>query len=203
MAAHVLEETWKAAQVWERNWWTTCTEQHPVEISKNNFVAKMMFLHDGAPGKTVIDIGSGPLSILLRLPVKKGTALDPLHFGELESAYESMGVRRLIMCGEDLSTKDGTYDEAWIYNCLQHVKDPQRIIENALDVAETVRIFEWINIPPYTGHLHELTSELLQAPFKKRNWHTLMRTTGYLNHGGLSGADYFMGIYSRSARENI
>ena len=198
-----MEEKWMEAQAWERNWWMRYRGSHPIEIDKNIFVSKMMFLHDGVPGKSVIDIGCGPLSLLQRLPVKSGVALDPIHYGDLEDVYAQKGIKRIIKCGEDINAaEDGTYDEAWIYNCLQHVKDPQRIIENALEVAETVRIFEWIHIRPYTGHLHELTPELLEGPFKRKGWHTLMKTTGFLNHSGLNG-QYFMGIFCKSPRDSI
>jgi hypothetical protein len=197
-----MEAEWHAAQEWERGWWMTARDQHASEVEKNDFVSKMLFLHDGAPEKSVIDIGCGPLSLLLRYPVKNGAGLDPIHYGDLEEAYSAKGIRRIIKCGEDLSPADGMYDEAWIYNCLQHVKDPKKIIENALTVANTVRIFEWTYIKPYTGHLHELTPALLSEPFKKAGWHTLMTTSGFLNHGGLNG-DYFMGIFCKVPRNTI
>ena len=129
--------------------------------------------------------------------------MDPIHYGDLEDAYATKGIRRIIKSGEDLTPlTDGHYDEAWIYNCLQHVKDPQKIIENALALADTVRIFEWTYITPYIGHLHELTPELLSAPFQKAGWHTLMTTTGLLNHSGLEG-NYFMGIFCKVPRAEI
>jgi SAM-dependent methyltransferase len=159
-----------------------------------------MFINDDVKNKTVIDIGCGPLSLLLRHPVKIGVGLDPIEYGDLEEAYATKGIKRLIKCGEDLDITDGLYDEAWIYNCLQHVKDPNKIIENALTVAKTVRIFEWTFIKPYTGHLHELTPDLLYEPFKKAGWHTLMKTTGILKHSGLNG-NYFMGIFCKEPRK--
>jgi hypothetical protein len=197
-----MDAVWAEAQIWEKNWWIRARDQHAAEITKNNFVSKMMFLHDGVPDKTVIDIGCGPLSLLLRLPVKQGTALDPLYFDDLEAAYEKKGITRLVKCGEDLNSSDGHFDEAWIYNCLQHVKNPTKIIENAIAVSDTVRIFEWTYIKPYTGHLHELTPESLSAPFSRAGWHKLMSTTGYLSHSGLNG-NYFMAIYTRRKRESL
>jgi SAM-dependent methyltransferase len=197
-----METIWNDAQQWERNWWMTERHLHETEIIKNDFVSKMMFLHNGVPDKTVIDIGCGPLSLLLRYPVKKGVGVDPIHYGDLEEQYSEKGIKRIIKCGEDLNIDDGIYDEAWIYNCLQHVKDPTKIIENALTISETVRIFEWTYIKPYTGHLHELTPDLLVKPFKHAGWHTLMQTTGFLNHSGLEG-NYFMGIFSKFNRSTI
>lgn len=197
-----IEKTWHEAQQWERNWWMTARQYHNMEIEKNDFVAKMMFLHDGVPEKSVIDIGCGPLSLLQRYPVKYGVGLDPIHYGDLEEVYEQKNIKRLIKCGENLSEKDGHFDEAWIYNCLQHVKDPTQIIKNAMNVADTVRIFEWTFIKPYTGHLHELTPNLLSRPFQEANWHTLMTTNGFLNHNDLNG-NYFMGIFAKESRYKI
>ena len=197
-----MESVWNDAQKWERNWWMTARNQHATEIRKNEFVGKMMFLHEGVPDKTVIDIGCGPLSLLLRHPVKSGVGVDPIHYGDLEDAYEAKGITRLVKCGEDLTVADGLYDEAWIYNCLQHVKDPVKIIENAMTIANKVRIFEWTYIKPYTGHLHELTPDLLSDPFKKAGWQPLMKTNGYLNHSKLNGY-YFMGIFTKEPASTI
>lgn len=199
MKLNNVDEEWNKAQIWERNWWMTCRDQHQPEIVKNTFVARMMFVDQGLPNKTVIDIGCGPLSLLQRIPVKSGSAgLDPVHYGDLEEIYAQKNIKRILKCGEDLSSDvDGHYDEAWIYNCLQHVKDPVKIIKNAMSVADVVRIFEWTYIPPYEGHLHELTPDLLRTPFQMLDWDTKMITTGFLNHNGLNG-NYFMGIFTKN-----
>jgi hypothetical protein len=191
---------WIEAQIWERNWWLSARNRHPFEVIKNDFVGKMLLLDkDTIANKSVIDIGCGPLSLLQRIPAKHAVALDPLWFDDLEKKYEECGVKRIIKCGEDINETDGNYDEAWIYNCLQHVKNPVTIIQNALKIAKIVRIFEWTYIKPYTGHLHELTPELLIGPFQREGWHTLMIANGFLNHNDLNG-NYFMGIFSK---ENI
>ena len=198
-----MENEWNKAQIWERNWWMTYRNQHQPEIIKNTFVSRMMFVDQGVPNKTVIDIGCGPLSLLQRVPVKSGSAaVDPIHYGDLEDVYTQKNIKRIIKCGEDLSLEDGTYDEAWIYNCLQHVKDPISIIKNAMKIATTVRIFEWTYIKPYEGHLHELTPDLLKAPFQMFDWNTVMTTTGFLNHNGLNG-NYFMGIFTKNTIDEV
>lgn len=197
-----MEEEWKKAQVFERNWWMNVRGQHPHEVIKGDVVSNMLLIQKGAPTKTVIDIGCGPLSLLQRLPVKSGTALDPIHYGDLEDEYEKKGIRRIIKCGEDLNPSDGIYDEAWIYNCLQHVRDPVKIIENAITVANTVRIFEWTHVKPYTGHIHELTPELIQEPFKKEKWHFLMSTRGYVDYKNFKG-HYFTGIFTKNPSRDL
>lgn len=49
------------------------------------------------------------------------------------------------------------FQEAWVYNVLQHVMDPEKIIQVAKRAARVIRLFEWIDIPPHPGHPHELT----------------------------------------------
>lgn len=191
-----LLEQWKEAQIWERNWWLTYRNMHNDEIIKNDYVSKMMFLHDGCPNAKVLDIGCGPLSLLLRYPVKEGVALDPIEYGDLENEYKNKGIKRLIKKGEDVTIEDGEFDEVWIYNCLQHVESPTKILENAILVGKKVRIFEWTFIKPYKGHLHELTPTLLTEPFKNAKWETLYFSTGILNFNGLHG-NYFTGIFEK------
>jgi hypothetical protein len=65
-----------------------------------------------------------------------------------------------------------------------------------MEVAPIVRIFEWINIPPYEGHLHMLTQDLLEGPFITDGWTTLQKSVGHLNHSGLDG-DYYFGIFRK------
>jgi hypothetical protein len=195
-----LESDWAEAQKFERNWWTVCTAEHPDEIRKNNIEARFMMVDRGLPGKSVIDIGCGPLSLLQRIKVGTGTALDPCHYGDLEKEYEKNGIRRLFKKGEDLSEADGTFDEAWIYNCLQHVLNPTQILENAMKVASMVRIFEWTHLDPYEGHLHKLTPEILRGPFVKEGsgWSVVYETTGryFLNEN--MHEQYYVAVFKKN-----
>jgi len=189
-----LEQLWADAQVWERNWWMTAVGQHEVERFKNGIVADMLNIRD-VSNKSVLDIGCGPFSLLQRFRAQRAVAVDPLHYGEHEQLYADANIERVIGCGEDLDVQTlGEFDEVWIYNVLQHVKDPSRILCNAAKLGKRVRLFEWVNIPAYTGHLHVLTPFLLKAPFQ--NWVTRHEAHGFLNHSDLNG-DYFLGVFDR------
>jgi hypothetical protein len=48
------------------------------------------------------------------------------------------------------------FTECWIYNVLQHVVDPERVIEAARACAYTLRIFDWLETPAAEGHPHTL-----------------------------------------------
>jgi hypothetical protein len=185
---------WVEAQKYERNWWLTSSDQHAWEQSKADLVAGFIRIDQGSPNHSIIDIGSGPFSILQRVSVKSGTALDPIDFGPLEAGYHRCGIRRLIKRAEDLSEADGHWDEAWIYNCLQHVENPEAVLDATRVVADLVRIFEWVNLEPYPGHLHKLTPERLRNGFQ--TWKAHLECTGKLNSSGLCG-EFFVGIWEK------
>ena len=194
-----LQMNWAEAQVFERNWWLVAVDQHDWEQAKADLVTGFLRVGNGRPNDHVIDIGAGPFSILQRVPALSGTALDPLDFGSLEEGYRRRGIRRLIKRAEDLTVGDGHWDEAWIYNCLQHVEDPEQVLSASRAVADRVRIFEWININPYPGHLHKLTVERLRRGFL--TWNVHLESSGRLNSSGLCG-DFFVGIWERGQLSN-
>lgn len=186
-------ETWTDAQAWERSWWLGNPGQHAEEIEKGDIVAGLLHVTDAAD-KSVIDIGCGPFSLLQRYPTRSACALDPIDYDYLEAGYTSRGIRRLKIPGEQLSLEHGQFDEAWLYNVLQHVIDPVQILHNAISVSRRARIFEWTNTPVYQGHPHTLTAELLSAPFAQNGWVPELTLTGSSAFKGMFGT-FYVGIW--------
>ena len=89
--------------------------------------------------------------------------------------------------GENVA--ESGYDEVWIYNCMQHAIDPERIIANAKAAAPLLRLFEWIDIPAHDGHPHELTEASLNK------WIGGTGTVTYLSESGCYGKAYY-GVFS-------
>jgi hypothetical protein len=112
-------------------------------------------------GKRILDIGGGPSSMLLKVKDHGGSkVVDPIEWPSWTiDRYHSHNIEVDIKTGEDVD--ETGWDEVWIYNCLQHVIDPQEIIKNAKKAAPVLRIFEWLDIPAHDGHPHELKKELL------------------------------------------
>lgn len=112
----------------------------------------------------VVDIGGGPTSMLLKTKrrITRGFVVDPLKVPEwVISRYKSRSIFYVNQTAETINTQGSSVDEVWIYNCLQHVEDPAKIIANAWALAPVLRIFEWVDVPPHDGHPHMLTKELL------------------------------------------
>jgi len=164
-------------QIWESSWWGDCSSTY-YEETKQFVYSRLMqleFQPDNAgpridlQGKSVLDIGGGPVSILLKTK-NRGNSLivDPCDYPDWVTArYMTNGDLRLWKVnGEDImenaEIQNGkVYDEVWIYNVLQHTIDPEKIIQNARKVSKIIRIFEWIDTGTSLGHPHELKEETL------------------------------------------
>lgn len=162
--------TWADETQWERSWWGTCVNSY-MEEEKQLIYARKMGLNMYHDGKTpynfsvkgrILDIGGGPISILLKCPYAKGTVIDPCDYPAwIAERYKCAGMDYIHGKGEDLpilSSIQPGFDEVWIYNVLQHVENPKTICDNALEYGRIVRIFEWVDNGVSPGHpqnLHE------------------------------------------------
>ena len=149
----------------ELSYWGDCCNTYDEETKQFVYAALMGLdrhhysfnVHD----KKILDIGGGPSSLLLKtFNLKAGKVIDPLRYPDwtiMRYAYKNIECWR--QRGEDIQEQN--WDEVWIYNCLQHVDDPELIILNALKAGRILRLFEWIDIPPHPGHPQELTKNKL------------------------------------------
>lgn len=106
--------------------------------------------------------------------------------------YNAAGIEYVRVPAEDFRSRD--YDECWIYNVLQHVRSPREVIDTARVVAPVIRIFEWIDLPPYEGHLHELRADRLDYWLRGLEGHG---TVAEVNENGADGRAYY-GVFGEA-----
>lgn len=163
---------WEDAQRWEREWHGNAANSLGEEIKQIAYAKRMglEFYNDGKTpynirchGRSIVDIGGGPYSLLLKAHnATRKVVVEPMEMPLwVYERYRAAGVEVVSAKGEDIRLEG--FDEAWIYNVLQHVEEPERIVANARRAARTVRIFEWIDTPPNIGHPQTLTREKLDA----------------------------------------
>jgi len=163
---------WNEAQTWEKDWWSTCQNTYGEEMKQLLYAQKigLKTFHDGKSpfnfdlqGESVLDVGGGPVSLLLKCYNVKGTVLDPCDYPAwIAHRYQLAEIAVLKQKAEDVVVNQ-VYDEVWIYNVLQHTEDPQRVIQNMRAVAKLIRLFEWIGTDITPGHPHTFTREQLDA----------------------------------------
>lgn len=200
---------WQLAQKWERSWWMSHPQLWSVEKRKQEAYAELMGIPRlekpieafpqlvfDAEGKSVVDVGCGPFSLLLRTRAATAVAVDPLDFGaDLEAAYHRSGIQRVQAAGEAFKAEQ-VFDEGWMYNCLQHVRSPAEVLANLARHAKTVRLFEWLHIPKSDGHLHVLTEETFADAFPEAQWRRVQWDVGTMETPELHG-DYLAAVLER------
>ena len=126
--------------VFEKDFWGDCINTFDEEQKHYIYAQNMMlkleyssFILD-KPSK-IIDIGGGPVSMMLKTKdiVDGSVVIDPLaddYPQWVHDRYKTKGIKALSMSGEDIDTLEDTFDEAWMYNVLQHTEDPVKILKN-------------------------------------------------------------------------
>jgi hypothetical protein len=179
--------------IWEQRWWGDCKNTSGEE-EKQKVYAKYMglklneqnnFIVNGVNKIKVIDIGGGPVSMMLKTPqLLEGKVYDPSTYPDWTiERYKEHNITYAKLGGEQLNEEG--YDEVWIYNCLQHTQDPELIIQNAKRAAKTLRIFEWLDTPQEIGHPQVLTQENLEK------WIGQKGNVSYINENGATGKCFY------------
>jgi len=170
-ATAIPRSAWLEAQCWERNWWGNCAntfleEQWQVKLLPYlglQLQQDWQFQYIELGGRSVVDLGGGPVSLLLK--ARNGsrlTVVDPCPYPDwVYGRYASAGIE-VVRQQAELFRTDQVYDEAWLYNVLQHTEDPAAICRTARSVARLIRVAEWIETdPPNVGHPHVLDRDRL------------------------------------------
>lgn len=169
-------DKWKKAQEWELLWHGDAANLFHEEEKQLVYADRMglkFTWNTKTPyvldlgGKSVIDIGAGPCSLLLKAEnFSRAYAVDPLmnRFPSwVRERYRTHGIEPIAECGEDVDLP--VADEVWIYNTLEHVRDPEKVARNAVRLGRVVRVFEWIDTYVNEGHIHVLTEDKLREWF--------------------------------------
>ncbi|MGH2596132.1 MAG: hypothetical protein ACRDH7_09235 [Actinomycetota bacterium] len=154
--------TWAEAQEAEVTWWGSCLNTFWVEREQFE-IARMMGLgvedYSIRTAGTIWDVGGGPVSMLLKAEGwSEAQVIDPARFPAWTlMRYAEAGIDLVPVPAEDaLFDPVLRPDEIWIYNTLQHVGDPLRVVELAVSVAPVVRLFEWVEQMTNECHIHTL-----------------------------------------------
>jgi len=163
---------WEEAQATETGFWGTCANTYGEETKQFLYMDRMGFepYHDGkspfayrGDGRSFLDIGGGPISVLLKVVgARQRVVVDPCRYPDwVYARYRAEGIECALVPAEDLAVS-GKVDVCLIYNVLQHVRDPGKVIENALGICESLHVFEWVGMPAHPGHPHRLSQADLE-----------------------------------------
>lgn len=168
--------TWADDQRWEAEWWGGCVNSYGEETKQLTYAHRMGIVNEPLDGhwpvydlggRSVVDLGGGPASLLLKCTnVRRATVVDPCAYPEWVAArYKAARIGYVQLAAEDYPPPKRRFDEAWIYNVLQHVRDPLAVIEAAKASARLVRIFEWADTYAAPGHPQVIKPEMFAGWF--------------------------------------
>jgi 2-polyprenyl-3-methyl-5-hydroxy-6-metoxy-1,4-benzoquinol methylase len=173
------------AQAAEASWWGDCTKTLGEEIKQLLYARYMglnFFEDTRSPfnidlgGRSVLDIGGGPVSLLLKcVNSGRSAVVDPLPIPDwVRARYIKSEIEYYQIPAEQLFnefTPAAKFDEVWIYNVLQHVDDPVKVIENARAISnKKIRVFEWLNTDINEMHPNSFTKAQLDTLFNKSGY---------------------------------
>ncbi len=194
-------DRWLTAQDWERQWWDKCVNTFGEETKQLIYANRMGLetFHDGKSphnfdlkGQSVLDIGGGPTSLLLKcVNFERAKVIDPLQFPDwVLERYKAANIEFESIRAEEI--EETGWRECWVYNVLQHTANLELVIRNLKKSAKLIRIFEWINTPVNKGHLHSLSSE------KLNEWLGGIGKVEELRHPECFGTAYYGVFYGHS-----
>lgn len=109
-------------------------------------------------GKTIIEVGSGPFPASGFCNSSTRILFEPIWFAELEEATKNPDTKWYRQALEDVEVLPNA-DEAFLFNCLQHVRDPEVVVERCKQMAPVVRFFEPVDYPTCVYHPHTFTQD--------------------------------------------
>lgn len=196
-------DAWQESQRVEAAWWGDCTNTYMEETKQLVYANRIGLMSVTNPddgghyplydlkGKSILDVGGGPVSILLKtIQGGRMVVLDPCWHPEwVTHRYMSHGIGYLRIPAEKYVLGYQPFDEAWIYNVLQHVQDPEQVVAAARQSANLVRVFEWMFIDPYEGHPHRLDPDSLNR------WLDGVGTVETMSEPWCLGANAYYGVF--------
>jgi glycosyltransferase involved in cell wall biosynthesis len=168
-------DAWDIAQQKETAWWGDCTNTADEEAKQLKYAAFMgideayrvkgsgwFYPPFDMQGKSVLDIGGGPVSLLLKCTHRgRSVVADPASWPAwVHDRYGAASIEYVRKPVEELDLGE-VFDEVWMYNVLQHVQDPARVIEAAKRHAKSLRVFEWLDTEINEMHPHALSAAWL------------------------------------------
>ncbi len=161
----ISNKIWENAQKNERRSHTLPFEKG-YEMYKNSYRQYFEFLgiDPDLKGKSIIEVGPADYPALeYCINYSKCYVIEPMPSSHLANLIIGKPIKLITEKAE--SFKFPECDEVWFMNVLQHVQNPDKIINNAKKSAKLIRFFEPINYPTDKMHLHKFSLDWFKKHF--------------------------------------
>jgi len=170
----ISEERWKTAQENEFKHHVAREDlMHSYSQSYNIIFDYLGINKEDLKNKSVLEIGPAFYPALFSVQTKESHVIEPLFDQfpeEIKNIYNFKKINVFKNMAEELDKLNIKVDEIWIFNLLQHVQDPEKILINSYSVSSVVRIFEPIDWPTDICHPHTFSKKFFEDIFPKTNF---------------------------------
>lgn len=170
MKTPITKERWEQAQIGEK----IHHEQEPVEMSyeayKNSYshYFKILNINPNLEGKSIIEIGPGRISGLLFCEnYSKSYILEPTVYAGINHLYQDKNLEIIQKTAEEWDFP--RVHEIWLLNLMQHVQNPDLLINKCKTSANAIRFFEPVDLPTNNEHPFTFSMEDYISYFGKEN----------------------------------
>lgn len=154
----ITHDRWLKAQAAERQFHNEDFETGKRHYA-NSYLQYFAYLNIIDPVGVICEIGPADFPALGYISHAKGSLIiEPMPSDHLKR----FNIPILQMMAEDAIYK---VDEVWLFNVLQHVVDPYKIVERAKSQSDCIRFFEPINYGINDCHPWNLTMEMFENWF--------------------------------------
>ena len=153
MKEPISRERWEQAQVGEKLHHIHDPIEKSYEAFKKTYPQyfKYLGINQDLNGKSVIEIGPGRVAGLLFCQnYAKSYVLEPTDYPEADYLYAGKNLEVVRKIAEEWEFPK--VDEVWLFNLLQHVKDPDELIMRCKNAAKVIRFFEPLDLPTNLEH---------------------------------------------------
>jgi len=166
MIQPATKERWERAQIAEAQYHTEQTEDH---LRSTRTIFAYLGMDVNQKGKSIAEVGCGPYPSVLYCSYSLAVLYEPLGYDALRvAAVDKEGVVWFQQAFEDVIRPPHT-DELWLFNCLQHVRDPEKVVEKAKETSRVIRFFEPIDFGTSEPHPHTFSIDDFTRWFGQAN----------------------------------
>jgi hypothetical protein len=194
----VDNKIWQQAQNYEKVFHWKKSYQDAIsyyrEFYKGYF--KYLGIETDQKGKRIIEVGPANVPALVFCEnYGRSLIIEPMPSERLDRITQSMNVDIIKQPAENV--KVSGYDQVWIFNLLQHVIDPEKLVENLKTMAEKIYFFEPINTKISVNHPHSLKIEDFKRWFGEASHYPFTSTKVFHTH------ECAYGIYENNRTANM
>ncbi len=166
---------WFISQISQKKGWQEWLEKNKNDDQWLKIVLEYFGLkeNENFGNNILVDIGSGPIGILTKLRAERRIAIDPMPINKNDKIIE-----RICSPGENIPLHDESVDRVFIYNVLQHVISPGKVLGEGKRILKKGGIFyilENLNVPVDISHPHSLRSEMFEGWLQNNNFEIIKK----------------------------